>query len=189
MTQLVNLRGVNGSGKTYVVKAWMNEVGFEPYPRRNNLLGGSSNYREADYYALGDGGALVGRYSHSNCVGCDTFKSVDFIRQLIKARIDEQHWKYVLFEGIFISSSYQPWVDFIREQQIKMTWMFLDTPLEECTRRILERNRNKRISDVYKRKHKDIETIRQKATAAGEHVITIHWERAVEEFFAYMRSL
>ena len=184
---LVNVRGTNGSGKTFLVRAWMKEVGATAYPRRPSLLGGTQPYKRTEYYELSDGGCVIGNYDSAVCAGCDLIKDVNKIRQIVKSKIHDH--RYLLFEGIFISSSFQPWFDFVKVLGATMLWVFLDTPVEICTERILSRNHNKPIADVYKRKHRDIETIRKKAIAAGETVEVIHWQRAVPEFLQLMRGL
>jgi hypothetical protein len=182
---VVNLRGANGSGKSYLVRRWAAAKGWGlVYPRSSNLLGGTTAIGHAEYSVLGDGGWLIGDYRR-DCGGCDTIHTQDEVRaRVLKGRAEGA--RYVLFEGVIISTVYEYWHQF--SQTVGGTlWVYLDTPVEVCLKRVYERNRGKQINDqLVRNKVRGIESTRLKAVAAGERVEVLHWERAFEEFSALM---
>jgi hypothetical protein len=148
------------------------------------LLGGITSEKPR-YYRLQDGGWLVGRYQQ-NCGGCDTIRSQDEVKQ----RVLEGYIagaRYVLFEGLMITSSFQPWYDFSRPLG-GMLWIYLDTPLDLCLKRVWARTGH----DPNVRgnvKHKHIETLRQlqKTAVCGDRVAVLHYEDYIAEFEKLMQ--
>ena len=186
VTRLINLRGTNGSGKTYLVRRWMQEVGALPYPRRKNLFGTDTLCGPIQYYKLSDGGIVIGSYEN-NCGGCDTLGSFAEVENALWERLKERP-PYILFEGVIVSHIYGYWLEFSKKAG-GMTWEFLDTPVDECLRRIYVRNRNKPINEGYvHEKHKAIHTVSVKARRDGETVVVLPWQTAYEAFVKLMEK-
>lgn len=183
----INVRGANGSGKSYLVSQWMKEQGAIPYPRLSNLLGSTTAIRYPQYYVLGDGGRVIGNYQR-DCGGCDTIHTQNEVRERIVEGLDQKS-KYVLFEGVVLSTIFESWYQF--SQSIGgMLWVYLDTPLEVCLKRVNSRNYGAEFKkQLVADKIRNINSTRVKAEAAGEPVVVLHWERAYEEFSALMERL
>lgn len=179
-TRVFNIRGTNGSGKTFMVRRLLQEREAVAYPRRANLLGGETVCGRVEYYKLNDGGIVLGSYE-KNCGGCDTLKNFGTIAAAVEQRLAERP-PYLIFEGVIVSHIYGYWQRF--SQKIGgMTWVFLDTPLDVCLQRVYSRNNEKKINEKYVReKHHAIGTIVDKARADGEQVVVLPWRKAYEEF-------
>lgn len=172
-TKVINIRGTNGSGKSHLVRQWMRKVGYEPYPRRQNLFGGDALCGPIEYYRLRDGGIVLGSYETA-CGGCDTMGTFAQIERAIRDRLKSKP-PYLIFEGIVVSTVFGTWFKF--SQSIGgMTWAFLDTPLTVCIERVYGRNRGARIGeDLLRRKFQSIDTVRLKAIESGEKVVVFDW--------------
>ena len=182
---IINLRGANGSGKTFLLRQWMLHHEAQPHPRRINLLGGTSQFKAPEYYLLNDGGCVVGDYTNA-CGGCDAIDKQDIIRTRVMRC--GQTAKYVLFEGVIVSTIFASYLQFSKAVG-GMTWVYLDTPLEVCLKRIYGRNNGEPIKErLVADKIKNIDSTRRKALASGQRVVTLHWERAAEDFSKLMRS-
>ena len=184
MIPIINIRGANGSGKSYLIRSWMKNLQATPYPRRNNLLGGDTLIGRPQYYKLSDGGIVIGSYEN-DCGGCDTIDTTEAVRAAI-LRAVKLAPRYVLFEGVIISTVFESWFEFSKKVG-GMYWVYLDTPVAVCLKRISKRNNGAEIKEqlVYD-KIKSIEATRQKALNAGEKVITLPWKTAVNAFREFM---
>jgi hypothetical protein len=175
MSKVINLRGTNGSGKSFLIRKWMQFQQAVPYPRREGLLGGSVSCSSPEYYKLRDGGWLVGDYRGA-IGGCDRIHTQEEVERRIR-------------QGIIVSTLFQRWYVFSRSVG-GMVWVYLDTPLEVCLKRILDRNQNTPFNEQLVRdKVKSIDSTRLKAVAAGERIVVLHWENAWEEFQVLMCSV
>ena len=183
---VVNLRGANGSGKSFLAKQWKGRIGAEPYPRRANLFGSSTVVNVAEYYELNDGGRLIGNYSR-DCGGADKIRSQDEVAERVRAGIVSRA-KYVLFEGVIVSTVYEYWHNF--SQSIGgMLWVYLDTPLEVCLKRVSERNKNKKFDEsLVRAKIRQVASTRRRAEEVGERTFLLHWENAEQEFEKFMKE-
>jgi len=185
-TRVFNLRGTNGSGKTHLVRTLLQKRDAKAYPRRRNLLGGETICGPVQYYQLKDGGIVLGSYEN-NCGGCDNLKSFDAVERALDVQLAKDP-PYLIFEGVIVSHIYGYWLKFSRKIG-GMTWVFLDTPLEECLRRIYARNGNKKINEDYvKEKRHAIDTIRLKAIADGESVAVLPWQKAYPAFVKLLKQ-
>lgn len=184
---VINIRGTNGSGKSFLLRRWMVYNNARPQPQRNNLLGGSSLSAPAEWYQLEDGGIVIGCYDQ-DCGGCDRIKTTEAVREAIQSARARKP-KYVIFEGVIISTVFESWHEFSKKIG-GMLWVYLDTPLAVCLERIQQRNRGAKINEnLVHNKIKSIESTRRKAVAAGERVVALHWENAFVEFQQLMRQL
>ena len=127
---IVNVRGTHGAGKSTVVRSVMRLGIVAPI---FGLLG--PNLPEA--YAVEFPRAtvptfVVGPYT-SACGGCDRISDNATVIALIEKYAERGH---VLFEGSLISSTYGAVGRFLEAWRKDAAFVFLDTPLEECLRRV-----------------------------------------------------
>lgn len=97
---IINIRGGNASGKSWVVR---NVIA--PYARETMLTDGKKieGYRVAAPQPL----FVIGKYEEANTGGADTFKDMDEVVEIVKRRSGT----HVLFEGIRVHGAHQRWVD------------------------------------------------------------------------------
>lgn len=128
---VIQLRGTNGSGKTWVVNQLFNAYEFKTIVNK---------YGEAmGYYAKEVNLFILGRYSNS-CGGCDNIGSQDEICKRIRKAV-RKGWN-VVFEGLLSSHLALRYVELYREMQgqgVECFFIFLDTPLEKCYENIMAR--------------------------------------------------
>lgn len=126
---IINVRGTNGSGKTYVVKHQLDRFGQVP------LLGSDGKVQG---HALGCGARVVGRYT-TPTGGCDTIHTQDEVQDRVGcyAALGD-----TLFEGLLVSATYERWAHFAREYKEKdFRLVYLNTTVEECIARVEARRR------------------------------------------------
>lgn len=136
-TVLISLRGTNGSGKSTVVRNLFSK--YKPTP-----IYGVLGPRDPTAYMLLDkrwGTPLyvLGPY-RTGTGGCDRIQPYDLIPELIAKYAGLGH---VLFEGIIITSTYGQVGELMEKFKKKSVFLFLDTSLEECLRRIEKRRGGK----------------------------------------------
>lgn len=171
MTKLINIRGTNGSGKSTLVRKVMTEFQVVPYYSNPK----TSKAEVLGYVTPNGKVAVIGKYT-TDCGGCDTIKNQQEIKNRIDLMAKNLRPKVILFEGVVVSTIYQPWYDFAATYG-GMTWAYLDTPLEVCLQRINERNGGKEINvSLVEDKIKSILSTRRKAEAAGATVVTLPWQ-------------
>lgn len=187
MTKVINLRGANGSGKSFLIKRLLCHHNGVPQPQQKNLLGESTSIIRPQYYTLNDGGIVVGYYG-TNCGGCDMIKSTEGVRQAVLSAISLKP-RYVIFEGVIISTVFSSWLEFSKKVG-GMYWVYLDTPIAICLKRIAERNQGKAIKfELVHDKIRSIESTRLKAEAAKEKVVQLHYAFAFDEFQELLKIL
>lgn len=211
---ILNIRGTSGSGKTWLIRRIMEELG-PPEP----II--SAEGEKPDGYLLQGNIRLVGSYENV-CGGCDAVNFSKHTKAILKrwpksreellAELDALHisepdkekmlsrlekgkeaggtvglvearvrsWAaigHVIFEGLIISGSY--W----RFQKIGgVIFAFLDTPLDLCTQRIMERNGGKPVKfENTKSKWDDARSTYQIAVQGGEQAVWIDHTCAFEQ--------
>ncbi len=147
---IYNIRGTSGSGKTTLVRRFVRKhkdkeliyMWYEGKPRilGYKLLGNSQPLMVLGRYddAIKGGGVdnitsiLTKGYEHRGGEG----NSMDAVEEQIRNWHDQGH--HVLFEGLIVTSVWGRWMELA--QKIPMHFMFLDTPMETCYQRVLERS-------------------------------------------------
>ena len=182
---IVNIRGTSGSGKSTVVHKLLGDFASTPIIRQMGLM---KKPKIVGYDVLWTYGNkpdvhtfVVGSYE-TTCGGCDSMSykgSHDDIEALVMEFAKQGN---VIFEGLTVSSTITRWMRVSQAFPGEMVWAFMDTPEEECHRRILSRNGGKEpkrdpkgIAD-YNRKFRGCVVQREKLIAAGERVIDISSE-------------
>lgn len=130
---IIQLRGTNGSGKTWIVKQVMNTYEFKTIVNRDREIMG--------YYSKEINLFVVGRYTNS-CGGCDNIHTQDEIcARIYKAA--SKGWN-VLFEGLLpshLASRFVKLYKDMQEQSVDCYFIFLTTPLEQCYENIMARRK------------------------------------------------
>ncbi len=129
--KIVSLRGTSGSGKSTVVFDLMKR-----YPFKGVDLDAKGR-PEGYSMALPNGEPLfiVGRYD-TQCGGCDGVHPYEEIFKRIERYQAKGH---VLFEGLIVSSSYGNIGRATEKWGNRVTFAFLDTPLDVCLVRVKSR--------------------------------------------------
>lgn len=131
--KIFDIRGTHGSGKSTIPKTILNEYAHTSvkglpltYEGKVGILG----YSVPDLELF-----ILGKYE-TPCGGCDGIKTQDEI----KARVEKySKTSNVLLEGILVAHTFGPWLEFSEGKDWR--FLFLDTPLEECIKRVNDRRR------------------------------------------------
>lgn len=149
---LLNIRGTNGSGKTTVYRKFIDEHRAEdlygPMPRE----GTKKRYVKPIAFRLEGGAYCVGRYQ----AGCDGIHPHEVIEDLIRHYAALGH---AVYENVLISGNRGRWEALAIELAAAgnpSCWAVLDTPFEECLRRIYER-RARRKAEGWKHRNDTIQ--------------------------------
>lgn len=138
MSTLLNIRGTNGSGKSTVVRDLM---------LRQGIVSQIKNEKGKTWaYELGGKIYVLGRYETA-CGGLDTYKNFAQTRDAIRMLLPLGH---IVMEGVLWSTVFKQSDEVAREfPQHHCIWAMLDTPAEECLRRVKARQEAKgKIKDI-----------------------------------------
>ncbi len=128
----VNLRGTNGSGKTTVARALLEESKAVPTKyegKKVRIYEGTLDGRKF---------VILGSYE-TTCGGCDTIPSVNEVADLLEEYYDSEEDGIVFFEGLMISHMLGTVAASLQEVIHRTYLLFLDTPLETCIERVIKR--------------------------------------------------
>lgn len=129
MALIIQIRGTSGSGKSWVMRKVMENLGpWTPYfhPGR----------QKPHYY--GNGRAIVLGHYESPCGGCDTIGSAAQVYQLTKAMTADFPDRIVIEEGLLLSEDTK-WAKQHLEDGQELRVVFLNTKLDDCVRQITSR--------------------------------------------------
>src|SRR3990167_2539780 len=136
---IINIRGTNGSGKTYLVRELIKRYHGKPLP--------DAHGKPAAY--LLDGNIIViGKYDVA-CGGADTLpkpakrNSMDIVENAVRYYADLGY--HVIFEGLIVSSVWGRWEKLAKDYRV--VFAFLDIPIEICVKRVKSRNGNKLLKN------------------------------------------
>ena len=183
---IINIRGCNGSGKSWIIRKLIKETSATPIyadPEPGRLMGQVIGYR-GKY--KGDPIYFVGSYVTMSG-GADWvmkhFGGLDDVCDLVRKFAGKGH---VFFEGFIVSGLFKRFYELSQELG-GITWCYMDTPLEVCYERIEARNKGKtaaagRIRGSSGTKHVEkkfiaAEVTRQKFESKGEETIIIDYRR------------
>lgn len=147
----INVRGTNGCGKTTLAREFM-KLGYEEVTTAT-LKNSKPGFVLCPEYEL----LLIGNY-RNKCGGCDILVKEQIVRLLKLAWMTPYN---IIFEGVLVSNSCWPYLELMREYSKEIYprlygFAYLDLPLEECLRRIYQRNGGKQINEeLVARKHND----------------------------------
>jgi thymidylate kinase len=186
---IVNLRGTNGSGKSTVARGL---IMVDPEARIVYLAeykteAGAERWVPG-YHVPKLDLVVVGPY-RTDCGGCDAIKTQALVKEAVRKAASLT--THVLFEGVIVSTLFSGYLELskglVADGRTPLAWCYLDTPVEECLRRIQVRNGGKPIKeDLVRQKVRAIEGTRRKAQEAGEEVRMVNHQRALEEVRSWL---
>jgi len=165
---IINIRGANGSGKTTVAKAFLRpedgltevELCANPVPKKQPaFVMGTINAAKDT--------TIVGPYKTA-CGGMDALPNFEVCRIAIRSAAKLS--RNVICEGVLASTVFGSWADFAIAMNMTTVFAFayLQTPVEECLRRIKIRNGGKEIKEeLVHGKIKAVAATRVRAIEAG----------------------
>ncbi|RJR13384.1 hypothetical protein C4588_01080 [Candidatus Parcubacteria bacterium] len=118
----VDIRGTNGSGKTTVVRRFLQNKTIE-------IVEGDTFVKDFHIWT-------VGRYDRAECGGADGVQPIDEIEQRVKS------YNRCIVEGVIVSHSFARWYEVARSKR-NYFFVFLDTPLDICVERVKKRREAK----------------------------------------------
>lgn len=164
MTTLIQIRGTSGSGKSTVVRKFMETItGWVPEYRPGR--------KKPILYRAPDGIVVLGHYE-SPCGGCDTIGSAAAVAELVGQLLrNGMKPKTIVCEGLLLSEDTK-WTLKLAEEGVSSQVLFLTTPIDECVQRIkgrrAEAGNDKPLSESNTRNRvKAIEGARNKLSEAG----------------------
>ena len=157
---LINLRGSHGSGKSTVVRSLLDANDALPI---YGLLG-----HRPEAYELPGNTFIIGPYT-SVCGGADCIQPYSLIVPLVEKYAAVGH---VVFEGALISSCWGAVGQVLERWGHEAIVVFLDTPVDECVRRVEARRAQRGDDRVFDpknliQKHDAIARLKVKLDAAG----------------------
>jgi uridine kinase len=183
---IFNLRGTNGSGKTTVARAVIQRA--EATPRYS-----ATKRKKVEAYVgelHGKEIAILGSYENV-CGGMDTVSDIRDAAELITRYADE--FPQVFYEGLFISHMIGTVGAAVRPYGDRAILAFLDTPLDVCIDRVIERRKERGDLREFDPKNviKDfsaVQNCRRNCIAQGFNVVDINHQNATRECFRLMKK-
>lgn len=133
---IINIRGTSGSGKTYTVRSFMESINPDiKVMDDDKILAHVAFYNMVPVY-------FIGKYDNV-CGGCDTIHTQDEVCNRVRYFSQFGH---VIFEGLLISHSFMRYYSLMQEMKkigIPMVIARMDTPLEICLERVMQRRLDK----------------------------------------------
>lgn len=127
---IISIRGTNGSGKSTIVRKLFEQCGSKPH---YGLLGPRNpEANELKIPNCKTPAFVLGSY-RIMCGGCDGIQPYELILELIEKYAQRGH---VIIEGMIVTSVYGRIGQLMEHWKRDSVFLFLDTPLEECIRRI-----------------------------------------------------
>lgn len=188
MNKAFNLRGTNGSGKTFVARQLIAQSSAKPvdWAGKKPILYLGSIYGHRIYF--------LGSYE-ANCGGCDTIPSVHIVADMLKDIMDAPGEGIVFYEGLMISHMIGTVGAAVKPYGDRHIMAFLDTPLHVCIARVVKRRMargNDKPFDPNRtlvKDHAAVKKARFNAMKQGFKVIDIDYKLAVEEVSFALRQL
>jgi len=186
---LLNISGTNGSGKTTLARA-LTGPDYNPID-----LCEYQDKKDRRKFVEGVGGTLpngqkiiaVGPYRPGVASGgCDGVPTQDLVRKATEGAQQKFPDAHVIFEGVVVSTIFQRYHDWAKEEGVDLRFGYLDTPLEQCLKNIRSRQEaSGKVRDIkvdqVEGKWKSIRRRRDKMIEAGLKVYGIpHGDAAVE---------
>lgn len=198
MPKAFNLRGTNGSGKTFVARQLIVECQAKPLEYSDK--GKIRSYMGLLYTQEPDGCyehpiIILGSYE-TQCGGCDTIPSVSIVADMLRSyyRSSKLAYGLIFYEGLMISHMIGTVGAAAKEWGHDHVMGFLDTPLEVCVSRVRSR-REERGADGANFDPKNIvadwprvRAARQNAINQGFTVVDVPHENAVDFTLGYIRE-
>lgn len=187
---IVNLRGNNGSGKSTVARLLMAGNNARPlHTTEGKVWGYQFKVKGCKRQWV-----IIGRYTTA-CGGMDTLDKVSRKRipELIQEAVDMKC--NVFLEGIMLSTYYGAVGAYTVKFGSSCVFAYLDTPLEECIRRIVARRKaigNTKLFDSSKQvipRHKQIQSSRINVEQFhNRRTVTLPWQNPMPTLMRLIRK-
>lgn len=190
--KILNIRGANGCGKSWIVRKLMKESRAKPIygkPEPGKLIGSvigyEGNWKGDPIYFVGSYEVMSGGADHV----MKHFGGLDNVDQLVRDFAGKGH---VIFEGFIVSGLFSRFYKLSKELG-GIVFCYMDTPLEVCLERIEQRNKEKtaasgRIKGSVGTKHVEqkfieAERTRRKFKEAGERTVMVNHRRPMRAIY------
>jgi thymidylate kinase len=176
-TRILKLHGCSGAGKTTAIRNLMVAADSVSEIVPHDAKGGRPEAYVLQHRDWLTPIAILGSYKN-NCGGMDSYPSdAGSIIKLIEAY--RKNGVHVIFEGLLLSTYYGTVGKHLEQYGDNFVMAFLDTPVEICIARILQRreangSKNKFDPLMTVDKHTTIEKLKEKSIAAGRRVAVIN---------------
>ena len=187
--QIVNIRGCNGSGKTTIVRRFLDRLPAQPLGGKPDRPAGYTV--DASAWGISVPVFVVGSYENT-CGGTDGINTQEEIAErVVKARA----LGHVLVEGLLMSKSSAGGHVAPILKEYDAIFAFLDTPWEVCLERVLQRraaagnekafNPDKTMRSAYEQCHRSAELL---TLAGGYDVRWLDHTDAVGGVVVYLQG-
>lgn len=187
--QIVNIRGCNGSGKTTIVRRFLERLPSLPL---GGKPGKPAGYQiNANEWGIGLPIYVVGSYENT-CGGADGISTQEEIATRVVSAVEYGH---VLVEGLLMSKSSAGGHVAPILKDHGAIFAFLDTPWEVCLERVLGRRAaagndkpfdpEKTMKTAYEQCHRSYELLSE---AGGYDVRWLNWEDPITQVVAYLKE-
>ncbi len=182
---ILNVRGSSGSGKSYIAHELLRQYGDLARPfelQAQTKYNKNKAKAKIGGYVLPGDLVIMGKYT-STCGGVEGGRMTggEALEFIDDAR---NFWSHVYFEGLFISLVMGRWIEYAKTfPPGEYCTAFLDTPMDVCEARVMERNGGKPITreaTIVKNHNRIHNNIQPKFEAAGLDAPWIPHEDPVE---------
>lgn len=192
-----NLRGTNGSGKTFVARALIKETKAEPceYTDKGKIrsyMGKLHSHEPDGHYEHPI--IFLGSYENQ-CGGCDTIPSVNIVADMLRSYMRDPKMAngLVFYEGLMISHMIGTVGAAAREFGHDHVMGFLSTPLDVCVARVRSRRVERGELSEFDPKnvvadHPRVSKARLNAISQGFTVVDVPYENAVGFTLGFLRD-
>ena len=187
--QIVNIRGCNGSGKTTIVRRFLERLPHAALGTNKTKPDGYSV--DARAWGIKQLVYIVGSYENT-CGGTDGINTQEEIADRIVKGVRHGH---VLVEGLLMSKISAGGLVAPVIKEHGGVFAFLDTPWEECLRRVLQRRQSagndkpfdpeKTMRSAYMQCHRSAELLTE---AGGYDVRWLDWTDPITGVVGYLRE-
>lgn len=132
---IIQIRGTSGSGKTYAMRAIMEDLYRQYGPAKSKMVEGR---KKPVAYQFGPV-VVLGHYE-AICGGCDNVGSAAKVYDLTTEIVREQPRVHVLGEGLLLSED-SKWAKQLKADGHEVACVFLTTPLAKCIEQVCSRRR------------------------------------------------
>lgn len=187
---IFNLRGTNGTGKSTVAHHLIEKSGAEPIDYWQN----TRRPKPKAYGGIWNGVPIVILGSYETvCGGMDTITDINDAADLIVKYGSDENFPIMFYEGLFISHCMGTVAKRMDDADLKehLIMGYLDTPLEECLRRVHKRRADRGITTSFKEQNviDDFQRVnwnRDKATREGWNTFWVNHKKAIKEVEAWL---
>ena len=167
---ILDIRGTHGSGKSYIMHSLI-ALGASSIEQQGEHLGHHVRRLRC---------GILGSYERV-CGGCDGIKTADEVVR--RVRLFARVYQRVALEGILVAHTFKRYNALaveMTEAGHRYVFAFLDTPLNECVRRVRHRRaeagNGKPLdpSNVVRDWHRIWERLRPEAQQAGREVVVLN---------------